>query len=312
MSRGLALFLGLFTLLNLMGDLRFDVNLWWIDLWPLPRFVAIITLIAFGATMIELAFGKRNAITTGVTIVILIFSIVNTIRYYVVLYKGEIRSSFPIPLSLLIAIALGVILSRADGEGPVPRLASFAAAAILFPLAQISLFGFTDYRRPADLIVVFGATGPPLYDRLRTACELYQQGLGKHMFFSGGPGEPQLMRNYAMHHGIPPGAIIEDSAGVNTEATVRNAVEISHGRILAVSHFYHLPRIKMTFQRYGSEVYTVPSETTMYPSMPYQLAREDAAFWVYYLRRFGARASRLCPPPYVSKRCTRFAARCSC
>ena len=67
---------------------------------------------------------------------------------------------------------------------------------------------------------------------------------------------------------------------------MRNTVEMNRGRILAVSHFYHLPRIKMTFQRYGRDVYTVPSETTMYALMPYQLAREDAAFWAYYLRRF--------------------------
>ena len=164
--------------------------------------------------------------------------------------------------------------------------ASFTLAAIIFPLAQISLFGFTDYRRPADVIVVFGASGEPLYDRLRTACDLYRQGFAPKLLFSGGPGEPEQMRNYAIHHGVPASATLEDAAGVNTEATVRNTVEASRGRILAVSHFYHLPRIKMTFQRYGSEVYTVPSETTMYALMPYQLAREDAAFWAYYLRRF--------------------------
>ena len=287
MTRGLALFLGAFTLLNLAGDSRFDVNLWWIDLSPLlPRGVAIVTLAAFAVAMIALAFGKRNAITTALTIVMLIASIANTIRYYVVLSRGEIHSNIPIPLSLLIAIALGVILSRADGEGPVAMIASFIAAALIFPLAQISLFGFTDYRRPADVIVVFGATGAPLYDRVRTACELNAQGLAPKLLFSGGPGEPEAMRYYAMKRGVPASAIVEDPAGVNTEATVRNTVEMSRGRILAVSHFYHLPRIKMTFQRYGSEVYTVPSETTMYALMPYQLAREDAAFWTYYLRRF--------------------------
>jgi len=79
---------------------------------------------------------------------------------------------------------------------------------------------------------------------------------------------------------------VEDDAGVNTESTVRNTVGMTRGRILAVSHFYHLPRIKMTFQRYGSDVFTVPSGTTDYAIMPFQLAREDAAFWTYYLRRF--------------------------
>jgi uncharacterized SAM-binding protein YcdF (DUF218 family) len=290
MTRGLALFLGLFTLLNLAGDSRFDVNLWWIDLSPLlPRGVAVVTLAAFAIAMIALAFGKRNAITTALTIVMLIASIANTIRYYVVLARGEIHTTIPIPLSLLISVALSLLLTP-NVRQPL-RLSSFIAAALIFPLAQITLFGVTDYRRPADVIVVFGASGAPLYDRVRTACDLYAQGLAPKLLFSGGPGEPEQMRHYAMKRGVPASAVIEDSAGVNTESTVRNAVRLSRGRILAVSHFYHLPRIKMTFQRYGSDVFTVPSETTMYALMPYQLAREDAAFWTYYLRRFRTRTS---------------------
>lgn len=285
-SRGLALFLGAFTLLNLAGDSAFDVNLWWIDLWPLPRVIGITTLAAFAVAMIAYAFGKWHPITLGLTIAMLIFAVANTIRYYVILARGEIHSIIPIPLSLLIAVALAVILSRKDGEGPVPQIATFAAAAIIFPLAQISLFGFTDYRRPADVIVVFGATGSPLYDRVATACDLYRNGFAPKLFFSGGPGEPRMMRNYALHHGVPASAIIEDSAGVNTEATVRDAIEQTRGRILAVSHFYHLPRIKMAFQRYGSDVFTVPSATSDLGIMPFQLAREDAAFWAYYLRHF--------------------------
>ena len=121
MTRGLALFLGAFTLLNLAGDSRFDVNLWWIDLWPLPRVVAIVTLIAFAVAMLALAFGKRNAITTGLTIAMLIFAVANTIRFYVVLARGEIHSRFPIPLSLLIAVALAAILWGGFSNPPAPR-----------------------------------------------------------------------------------------------------------------------------------------------------------------------------------------------
>ena len=56
-------------------------------------------------------------------------------------------------------------------------------------------------------------------------------------------------------------------------------------RILVVSHFYHLPRIKLTYQRDGLEVYTVPArETYLLRQTPYNMAREVAALWVYYLR----------------------------
>jgi hypothetical protein len=41
----------------------------------------------------------------------------------------------------------------------------------------------------------------------------------------------------------------------------------------------------MTYQRYGLDVLTVPSQNTVPFSMPFNLAREDAAFWWYYVRR---------------------------
>jgi vancomycin permeability regulator SanA len=128
---------------------------------------------------------------------------------------------------------------------------------------------------------------------VRTGVALYRAGLAPRLFFSGGPGEgaidePASMARYAEAMGVPQSAIVLDPFGINTESTVRNTVAAeSNRRILAVSHFYHLPRIKMTYQRYGVNVYTVPSETTVYRGMVYNLVREDVAFWAYYLRRFG-------------------------
>jgi hypothetical protein len=46
-----------------------------------------------------------------------------------------------------------------------------------------------------------------------------------------------------------------------------------------------LPRIKMTYQRHGTEVYTVPCADSVPMSMPFNVTREVAAFWRYYLRR---------------------------
>jgi len=52
-----------------------------------------------------------------------------------------------------------------------------------------------------------------------------------------------------------------------------------------VSHFYHLPRIKLAYQRDGWDVFTVPAkETYLLRQMPYNMAREIAALWLYYLR----------------------------
>ncbi len=56
-------------------------------------------------------------------------------------------------------------------------------------------------------------------------------------------------------------------------------------RVIAVSNFYHLPRVKLTYQRAGIDVLTVPAkDTRTMVQLPYNMAREVAALWIYYLR----------------------------
>jgi vancomycin permeability regulator SanA len=300
-ARGIAIFFGTFTLLNLAGDLRFrgsGANLGGIDFAPLPGWASRVVLALLAVVLLA---DMQHAAAKALIAIAIVAAAANAIRFYVLLERGTIQSSVPIPVSLLIVVALVVVLlPRLEPPRVTWTIVTIVAATILFPLAQISLFGATDYRRPADVIVVFGARayadGRPsdaLADRVRTGCALYRAGLARTLILSGGPGdgaidEPASMTRYAQTLGVPESAIIRDAAGVNTEATVRNTIAlVGRPRILAVSHFYHLPRIKMTFQRYGVDVCTVPSETSMLRGMPFNLAREDVAFWAYYLRRLG-------------------------
>lgn len=293
-ARGLALFLGVFSLVSLAGS-GGDANLWWIDFYPLPAIVRVTLLVAFAVAMIA----YRRFITIPFLVITIVFALINAIRYYVVLGRGEIRTVFPVPLSLVIAAMLLFVLIaqfKPEERSPLIVIASFVAASVLFPIAQTVFFGITDYRRPADVIVVFGARAyadgslsPSLSDRVRTGCELYREGLALRIIFSGGAGdgaihETEAMRRAAIAWGVPASAIGVDANGVNTEATVRNTAHAG-ARILAVSHFYHLPRIKMTYQRYGVDVCTVPARTSPTTSVAYNVARESVAFWAYYLRR---------------------------
>jgi uncharacterized SAM-binding protein YcdF (DUF218 family) len=307
MARGIALFFGAFTLLNLAGT---DANLWWIDLAPLYGLTAEIVLATFAVTLLAYAFKPRlsrarRVVDLVLIAIVLAAAIANAVRYYSILARGDVRSPLPVPLALLIAAAM-VVLFVAHLRPPSTSWRAFAlafiACGVLFPLAQIALFGVTDYRRRADVIVVFGARvladgslSDALRDRVQTACELYREGLAPRLFFSGGPGEGALdeanaMRAYAYAHRVPQSAIVVDSGGINTESTVRNTIAaFGTPRILAVSHFYHLPRIKMTYQRYGAaHVFTVPSHNEA-GGMLFNLTREDAAFWSYYVRRFTMR-----------------------
>src|SRR5262245_19669024 len=104
--RGVALFLGLFTIVNVIGDLRFaraNGNVWWLDLWPLPLTLARIALIAIGVTLLLYALGRRYALPLYFAV---LAAAISAVRYYVALARHEIATSWPVPLSALVALVL--------------------------------------------------------------------------------------------------------------------------------------------------------------------------------------------------------------
>jgi vancomycin permeability regulator SanA len=317
LPRGLALFLGGFSLLNFLGSLRcagFDANLWWIDLRFVPPAVATPLLLVSAVCLTGFALRPprsvwRRCLTIACLGALGLATVENTVQFYCLLARRTVRAGIPIPLSLLLGVTLGLILAAclrrpgpaARSRNLVPILAVSLACVAGFPIAQMLCFGKTDYRRPADAVVVLGARvyadGRPsdaLADRVRTACQLYRDGLARKLILSGGPGdgathETETMRRMALQLGVKAGDIWLDEAGWNTQATVRNTEAIfsrwQASRILVVSHFYHLPRIKLAYQRDGWDVYTVPAkESHLLRQMPYNMAREVVALWVYYLR----------------------------
>lgn len=316
-ARGLAGFLGAFTLLNLLGEIRvsgFDANIWWIDLRTLPLWAERMLLGAGGLSLCVHSAGHGAGqpirwLIRAATAPLLLFATANVLQFYRLLLDGQVRSGMPVPFSLLVCICLGYVFVEQmhDPPPPIGRRVWFIgvpivlACMLLFPVAQMFCFGRTDYRRPADAAIILGARayadGRPsnaLADRVRTGCDLYRAGLVRLLIMSGGPGdgrfhETEVMKTLAIRLGVPEQAIVLDRQGVNTQATVENTTRLlktqNGRRALVVSHFYHLPRIKMTYQRAGCEVYTVPArESYTLTRMPYFMLREVAALWAYYLR----------------------------
>jgi len=314
-ARIFALFFALLTTLNLLGDLLwpgFDGNLWWISFGALPAWFANAILAVSAVALFAFAFRREapsrcSRMTVILALSLAGFALANTITFFQLLVTQRITAGVPVPFSLL--IFGGMLLVAHATCFPVENrhcrsmfvivggIALFGA----FPLALMLFFGNTDYRRPADAVVVFGARAyqdgrlsDALEDRIRTACELYRAGSAKKLVLSGGPGdgaihETEAMRRYALNHGVRAGDIFLDRQGLNTEATVRNTIPLFRQRhmtrVLAVSHFYHLPRIKLSYQRAGFEVYTVPARQKYFlRQIPYSMAREVAAFWTYYLK----------------------------
>jgi len=316
--RGVALFLGVFTLLNLLHRLRdhgFDGNLWWIDLRPLAPWLSQPLLAVAGLCLVGYGVGFRRPwfrrLTLWTSVGLLGITLANAINYYHLRASGGIYSGPALPFSLLLAAALALIVltlaltSKAEGAGRLgSAIVAVTAFACLvgFPVAQVYCFGTTDYRRPADVIVVFGAKAfsndqpsSALADRVRTACMLYREGWVPRLIFSGGPAEgnaheTECMRRLALRLGVPDAAITLDRNGLSTYDTVRNTTRMFGRmhvhRVIAVSHFFHLPRIKMTYQRAGWDVFTVPVANPRMPRDEYafMVVRETAAMWAYYLR----------------------------
>lgn len=322
-ARGLALFLGGFGLLNVLGGRMhpgFDINIWWLDIRWLPSGPAQGLLCVASALMV--AFGLwprvsrwRSVLTRAAVAWLAFVAAWNTVMFYRMRIAGTFSAGVPVPLSavlLVLLVCLVVVVGKGRHIGRPWSLRQIATVVVVllvlvlaFPLAQMVFFGQTSYTRPVDAIVVFGAGVYPdgtmsqaLGDRVRTACDLYNEGVAKYLIVSGGPGmgavhETEAMRKVAIAAGVPPEMILVDRQGLNTDATVANTALLLkvHGlrSVLAVSHWYHLPRIKMTYQRAGWDVFTTPAVESPPPlqSLPHYVLREIAAVWVYYLRPLG-------------------------
>lgn len=317
-GRGLSGWLGAFALLNLLASWRhpgFDPNLWWVDVDALPEWLGDGLLGAAGFAMLAFAIRPicrpwRKRVTLALLFLMAGICLVNGAMFYAVLCRGAVRSSVPLPVSFVVAasmslIAYAVVAWQAGGERVrlVASMGTVLLAMVGLPLLQMLLYGATDYRRPADAILVFGARvyadGTPslaLSDRVATACDLYRAGLAPVVIMSGGPGdgrfhETEVMERLAVSAGVPSQAIQRDEQGLNTAASVRRVVDVGGGpgRVLAVSHSWHLPRIKLAAGRQAYRIYTVPCrESRPLGNTALMLARETVAFWKYYLTLIAA------------------------
>jgi vancomycin permeability regulator SanA len=321
-TRGAAVLYGVLALLAVVAELRgasSELGLWWIDFRILPAPARTAALLAGGAVLLAWAVvrepGRRLRAAAGVTALLVAgVAVRDTSVVIAASTSGTARLAVGLPLSAVTAVGFGILAlvawrSRGRrgglvGPGGLGLTVAVVAWAIVFPLAQMLWFGTTDYRRPADAAVVFGARvyasghpSPLLWDRLRTGIELYRQGLVPRIVMSGGDGadgfnEARVMADVAVANGVPREAILLDESGVTTEATVRNSLAALAAAgapeppmVIAVSQAYHLPRVQLAYSEAGIDVLTVPApEAQPIVELPLFIAREVPAFWSYLLR----------------------------
>jgi len=134
----------------------------------------------------------------------------------------------------------------------------------LILILSIMIDGHIDSMHHSDVGLVFGnkvtINGPSnrLISRLDKAIQLYNNGYIDKIIVSGGIdinqlNEAQIMFNYLIENKIPKNKIIQDNQGYNSFETVNNSLDIvnEYDQILAISQFYHISRIKLTFKKLG-------------------------------------------------------------
>jgi vancomycin permeability regulator SanA len=321
--RGGALFVALFLVIGIVGEVRgrtLDPSLWLLDLHDVPAPARLLGLgLAAGIlgtwALAPKASPARRRATAMACAVMAVLAFRDVLTFISVVGDGRAAPYVPVPLSAIIAAGLVVLGAAVVSGRPAtpssPRIAAVGlgaavvAWAIVFPIAQMLFFGTTDYRRPADAAVVFGARvyasgvpSPLLQDRIDTAVQLYRSGLVPVLVMSGGDGadgfnEATVMRQVAIAEGVPANAVVADGMGLSTEATVDDVqrlvasgqVPLRHSALIAVSQAYHLPRVQLAFASVGIDVLTVPAhDPQLIGEMPVLIGREVLAFWAYDLR----------------------------
>jgi vancomycin permeability regulator SanA len=300
-ARGLSLFLGCMSLVDLAT--RGELMSWWASR-ATASWLALSAVVLIAYAMRPAMRMWRRRLTQLVLIALLVRCGVDTALTVRAAATGWVSTPL-FPLSLLHGAETALVLTAVTRGGvrPASRMldgstvcASAAASALVFAFAQMIVFGATDYRRPADAVVVFGARvyadGTPslaVADRVRTGAALIRAGYAKRLIVSGGPGDGQVheaeaMRDLAIAEGVPATAVLLDRGGVDTRATVRNTTAFlgASPRVLAVSHSYHLPRIKLSYQQEGVRAYTVPArESRPLLRLPWYMTRESLAWWAH-------------------------------
>ncbi|MCQ2482343.1 MAG: YdcF family protein [Clostridia bacterium] len=140
-----------------------------------------------------------------------------------------------------------------------------------------------------DCILVLGCgvyndvPSPMLEDRLEAAVKLYFDGVAPKLLMSGDHGtsnydEVNVMRNYAIEHGIPEEDIFMDHAGFSTYESMKRAKEIfGCEKMVIVTQKYHLYRAVFDARGTDIDAYGYVADKQVFVQQPYYSAREILA-----------------------------------
>jgi uncharacterized SAM-binding protein YcdF (DUF218 family) len=145
-------------------------------------------------------------------------------------------------------------------------------------MTAVFVWSTLDQARPAESIVVLGAAqydghpSPVLRARLDHAVDLWNHHMARIVILTGGRGfgdttsEAAVSRSYVKKRGIPDTAILLDSEGRTTRASLLAVSRLLSNRgmktAILVSDPFHMLRLWVLSRRFGIIPYTSPTRTS--------------------------------------------------
>lgn len=145
-------------------------------------------------------------------------------------------------------------------------------------LIMVLVVSQQDQRQPVDAIVVLGAAqyngrpSPVLRARLDHAISLYREQQAPLVIVTGGIGrgdttsEALVGQRYLVGHGVPEDAVVAQSEGRTTMASMNGVTDWLRARglrrVLLVSDPFHMFRLRLEARRTALEAYTSPTESS--------------------------------------------------
>ncbi len=290
-SRGAALGLSALIVFNLLEVFTYStspVENWFVSFHPLPPPIAL-TVLTMAATALIL-FAIRPALPGPVWLVAFVVVLGFAGLFGRELIKNSqslpesIRSTAmiqPLGIAMLFVVAgIGIFFGNSDAlKGSSSFLAIVASAALTivgFAVVTVQSGGLADVimDKPVPAIVVLGCPlgndGMPteaLVDRIATASQLLTERAGTILVLSGGDvasdSKSSSMAELALEAGASETSIVTDLSGQTGALSLQFAAALPElekdRRVIVVSHWYELARLRILARRQGVRVFAVPA-----------------------------------------------------
>jgi len=292
-SRGAALGIGVIATFNLIEVFAFNTSA--VDNWlcnfrmiTQPLSIAILSMLATALLLYSMKPSLPGPVwmaTLALVAIVAVFSgwDVWDVTQQIPENLRQTAMSRPLGVLMLVAVAgMGILVGDSPAMHSKSSLLIIAASGMLTVLGFVVVTlqsGSVGDPVPSDAVPAILVLGCPedsdgkpseaLTDRMATGNQLSLEGHARLLVLSGGPGEGSVtesdaMQKLALEAGVLETAIVLDPGGISAAHSIQFASEMAEirddRRIVVVSHWYQLARIRMLGRHAGLQVIAVPAK----------------------------------------------------